>query len=286
MNWTYTKTGPEMDDMERSDRPNDGVLDGPSASNPIGNPRLPGITSSGGKNWVINMATEFNTTLTLAYIFARSGSTVDDKIIPPRLPERFTFGNQIIHFNDTIGHRPHYAAWTAKNTVATIWFGINDLALAYSREGLEGIDNRLEAANRRIFELTEILYNMGLRQFVFIEVPPVELYPGHQMKKCNEDHKHEALLYAINLWNRALRENTIQFGQTHPDAKATYVDVWDIFYQGFFYPKSLAAINSTCIDPKGKECSKLWADSGHAGRRIHQLVGARVAEKAWGEETM
>lgn len=171
MNWTYTKIGPEMDAMERSDRPNGRLLDGPSASNPIGNPRLPGITSSGGKNWVINMATEYNITLTMAYIFARLGSTVDDRIIPPRLAERFTFGNQIIHFNDTIGHRPSYASWTAKNTVATIWFGINDLALAYTREGLEGIDNQLEEANRRIFELTEILHDIGLRHFIFIEVP-------------------------------------------------------------------------------------------------------------------
>ncbi|OBS26091.1 hypothetical protein FPOA_00035 [Fusarium poae] len=285
MNWTYTKTGTEMDDMERSERPNGRLLDGPSAINPIGNPKLPGITSSGGKNWVINMATEFNTTLTLAYIFARSGSTVDDNIIPVRIPNRFTFGNQIIHFNDTIGHRPDYAPWTPKNTVATIWFGINDLGLVLNRGGLEGIDDRLEAANRRIFELTELLYDIGLRQFVFIEVPPVELYPGHQTKKCDENHKHkhEMFLYGVNLWNRALRENTIQFGQTHPDAKATYVDVWDIFYQAFFYPKSLEAKNATCIDPKGKDC--LWADGGHAGRKIHQLIGARVAEKAWGEET-
>lgn len=82
----------------------------------------------------------------------------------------------------------------------------------------------------------------------------VELYPGHQMRKCNEDHKHEKLLYGISLWNRALRENSIKFGRTHPETKVTYVDVWDIFYQAFFDPESLKAENATCIDHTGLKC--------------------------------
>ncbi|SPJ86892.1 uncharacterized protein FTOL_11917 [Fusarium torulosum] len=144
----------------------------------------------------------------------------------------------------------------------------------------DGQDKKLEAANRRIFELTEILYDIGIRNFVFIEVAPLELLPARQRKKVDlSSQKIEQFIYAKTLWNGFLKQNTLLFQQTHHDAKVTHVEVWDIFYQAFFHPQSLGAKNSTCIDPKGKTC--LWADPWHPGREIHQLIGARIAEKVW-----
>ncbi|KAI6773014.1 hypothetical protein HG530_003972 [Fusarium avenaceum] len=171
MNSTYTRTGTGIDDMERARQPRSRLLEGPSPKNPIGNPPLPGTTSSGGNNYITYMATELNDTLTLAYNFARSAAVVDAGIIPTRLNTTFTFGHQIIHFNDTIGHRPDYAAWTAENAVATIWFGMNDVPRSVLMNGNGSREQRLVASNRRMFELTEILYEIGIRNFVFIEVP-------------------------------------------------------------------------------------------------------------------
>ncbi|KAJ4252469.1 hypothetical protein NW762_011070 [Fusarium torreyae] len=276
-NLTYTKTGPGVDAMVRTTRPNGELVEGPRAENPIGNPELPGNTSSGGQNWVMYMATEFNTTLTLAYIFARSAAVVDAEIIPSRKSSAFSFAQQIVHFKDAIGHRPHYAAWTAKSIVAIIWFGFNDLRKVSNMKG-EG--RLLEAANRRIFELSEILYDNGIRNFVFIEVPPKQLFPSHQARKANDtDHKYETVSYAINRWNSLLRQNTILFQETHPNAHVTYVEVWDIFYEAFLHPQSLGVWNSTCLDPSGQNC--LWTNGAHPGEKIHRLIGARVAEKAW-----
>jgi phospholipase/lecithinase/hemolysin len=125
----------------------------------------------------------------------------------------------------------------------------------------------------------------------------MELFPSHQAKKFHDnDYKHEKVSWAINLWNSLLRKNTALFQQAHPDAKVTYVEIWDLFYQAFLHPESLGAPNSTCIDPNGKDCVshpheelssctdqfKLWANPGHPGEKIHQLIGARIAEKAWG----
>lgn len=171
-----------MHDMKKTQRSEKKLVGSPRAENPIGNPELPGITSSGGKNWAMYMATEFNTTLTLAYIFAWSASVVDAEVIPPRRPTTFTFAHQIAHFNDTIGHRPDHAAWTAENAVVTIWFGINDLSIAL---GKQGQDEKLRASIRRMFELTKILYEMGLRNFIFIEIPrrskPVFTFPSFKL---------------------------------------------------------------------------------------------------------
>ncbi|KAF5698788.1 cellulose-binding GDSL lipase acylhydrolase [Fusarium globosum] len=236
-NYTYTRTGPGVDDMQRTERPKGDRVDAPSALNPIGNPALPGNTSSGGNNWATYMATEFNTTLTLAYIFARSAAVVDAEVIPSRSKSSFSFAQQIVHFQDAIGHRPHYAAWTANNIVATVWFGFNDLSVV-SQKG--GQARALAAANRRIFDLSQILYDTGIRNFVFIEVPPKELFPSHQAKKYNDTHH---------------RQNTIRFRKAHPDAKVACVEVWDIFYEAFLRPQSLGAPNSTCLDPSGKGCT-------------------------------
>ncbi|KAH6964601.1 hypothetical protein DER45DRAFT_557021 [Fusarium avenaceum] len=280
MNSTYTRTGTGIDDMERARQPRSRLLEGPSPKNPIGNPPLPGTTSSGGNNYVTYMATELNDTLTLAYNFARSAAVVDAGIIPTRLNTTFTFGHQIIHFNDTIGHRPDYAAWTAGNAVATIWFGMNDVPRSVLMNGNGSREQRLVASNRRMFELTEILYEIGVRNFVFIEVPPLELLPARQQAKLDPtSQKIEQFVYGKTLWNEELKKNTLLFQQSHSDARVAYVEVWDLFYRAFLHPWSLGARTSTCIDSYGKTC--LWADPWHPGRKIHQLIGARIVERAW-----
>ncbi|KAI1072966.1 hypothetical protein LB507_009027 [Fusarium sp. FIESC RH6] len=279
LNYTYTHTGPGMYEMDRVDRVK-GKLPGPSAKNPLGNPKMPGKTSSGGMNWAGYMATEFNSTLTLLYNFARSGSTVDAEIIPPRIDKRFSFANQVVHFNDTIGHKPDYAVWTAENTVATIWLGINDITLSYKQRGIE---TKYNNAVWRIFDLSDMLYEMGIRQFVFIEAPPFYLLPTRQNQKYkyNETNNyHELLQYGIHTWNQNLKKGTTTFERRHPDASVGYVEVWDIFYKAFLDPASMGAPNATCTDPKGEKC--LWANTSHPGTRIHHHIGRRVAKAvAW-----
>lgn len=93
MNYTYAVTGHGIHDMDKKKRPDGENLPSPSSQNPIGNPAFPGKTSAGSRvtNWIGYIATEFNTTLTLVYIFTRSGSAIDSVVIPLRLPKRFLF---------------------------------------------------------------------------------------------------------------------------------------------------------------------------------------------------
>lgn len=55
MNWTYTKTGLKIDDIDRHNSPTGELSEGPNANNLIGNLKLLGIMSLGGRNWVINI---------------------------------------------------------------------------------------------------------------------------------------------------------------------------------------------------------------------------------------
>ncbi|KAM0433527.1 hypothetical protein ACHAPT_004407 [Fusarium lateritium] len=141
---------------------------GPRAANPIGNPKWPGETSSGGTNWIGYLISEFNRTLTLAYGFANSGAVVDPRLITPNPSYAPCYEDQIRRFEDSISRRPEHAAWNAENAVAAIWFGVNDIRLAYTEKNLTYF---MEGVVMQMFDFTGQLHKMGLRQFVFIEVP-------------------------------------------------------------------------------------------------------------------
>ncbi|RSM19108.1 hypothetical protein CDV31_002029 [Fusarium ambrosium] len=248
---------------------------GPRASNPIGNPAWPGDTSTGGMNWIGYMVSEFNQTLTLAYGFASSGAVVDPRLVKPIPYYAYCFEKQIKHFNVSIGQRPGYAPWNADNSVVVIWFGVNDIRLSYKRKGIK---KHVEKAVKRLFEFTHKLHELGLRQFVFMEVPPLEFLPLHQPRKPGM--RYVTLTYAIRVWNDFLDEHIERFREDHPDSTASIVQISDIYMNAMLDPKSFGARNNRCTHRKGEKC--LWYDILHPGKRIHRLMAERVAEAAWG----
>lgn len=126
------------------------------------------------------MVSDFNHTLTLAYGFASSGAVVDPRLVKPYPRHAYCFQHQIKHFNTSIGNRPDYAPWNADNAVAAIWFGVNDVRLSFERKGIKKL---MKSTVKQLFEFTHELHKLGLRQFVFLEVPrklyPIRLMDGH-----------------------------------------------------------------------------------------------------------
>ncbi|KAF5011695.1 hypothetical protein FDECE_2204 [Fusarium decemcellulare] len=247
---------------------------GPTAENPIGNPKWPGITSSGGMNWIMYMVSEFNYTLSLAYIFARSGSVVDSEMITPHPSDAPSFVDQIGHFKGSMGDSPDYAAWDGENAVAAIWFGVNDVRVTFTEPNIIDL---LEKVVKRLFELTNDLYNLGFRKFIIIEVPPINLVPRLQKHRLGDDY--EKLLYSIERWNGFLRENFVAFKESHKDCKSVLLEISDIFWDAYLDPQSVGAPNSNCTDKKGVNC--VWYDPLHPGKRVHELLAERAAEAAW-----
>ena len=140
----------------------------PSAANPLGNPALPGYTASGGLDWVGFMVTEFNTTLTLSYNFAYGGATVDSNLVAPYESTVLSLIDQMQEFSDSIASKPDYAPWTADNTLAGVWMGVNDVGNSY---WLSGEDDLLSEVVTEYFEQLQVLYNAGVRKFVLLSVP-------------------------------------------------------------------------------------------------------------------
>lgn len=145
----------------------------PSATNPLGNPGLPGQTTDGGLNWIGFLISKYNTSLTLSFNFAVAGATTDANIVPPGNPSIPSLIDQVKLFSNSIASKPPSAPWNSYNTLAGIWMGINDLGAIYARSDL---DTLLLHIMNSYFGQLQTLYNAGIRYFILLTVPR-ELIP-------------------------------------------------------------------------------------------------------------
>ncbi|KAH6869781.1 hypothetical protein B0T10DRAFT_593305, partial [Thelonectria olida] len=244
----------------------------PSTKNPLGNPSWPGKTSTGGANWVGYFGTKFNSTLTLLWNYASSGCVIDRAVVPPRLPKYLTFVDQVGFFNASIANRPEYAPWTPENSAVGIWFGINELGRTKyfpARNLTEVIPRMIESLGAQ----AQILHGIGLRNFAFLEIPPLGLVPGVRVLRDLDELKTG--LY-VSTFNYHLRKMVKSFDETNSDTKVSLIPVEDIFWDAVMRPEVYGAANSTCWSRQGRDC--LWWDGFHPAQAIHSAIAHRVAE--------
>jgi phospholipase/lecithinase/hemolysin len=156
------------------------TLTAPSSNNPFGNPPFPGWTSSNGPNWVGYLTTKYNASLLQTYNLAYGGATVDSALVKPWQPTVISLKGQVLdEFVPTYvppGVRAASPPWTSSNSLFAVWIGINDVGNSY----YEGV-NATIPLNQKIFAvyrgLVDELYASGARNFVFLNVPPVDRSP-------------------------------------------------------------------------------------------------------------
>lgn len=134
--------------------------------NPIGNPDLPGKTTSGWLNWLGLLTLGYNKTLVLNYDFAKGGATVNNSIVKSN--NRPDFADQVAEFKGSIGSKPEYAKWTGDNALFAVWFGINDIGLSYAQGGENA---RIDKVHNSYFKNLDALYKAGARNFVILTIP-------------------------------------------------------------------------------------------------------------------
>lgn len=145
--------------------------DKPSASNPIGNPSLPGTTTTGGLNWVGQTVSKLNTSLILAYDFAVSGAVTDSAIVDGYAS--YNFDDQVGLFDTYLASKPDYAPWTSTNTLVAVWFGINDVGESF----WDYEATPLDAVMDRYFELLQTLFDDGVTKFALFTIPRKSTHP-------------------------------------------------------------------------------------------------------------
>ncbi|KAF5565805.1 cellulose-binding GDSL lipase acylhydrolase [Fusarium phyllophilum] len=243
----------------------------PSAANPLGNPPFPGWTTAGGANWVGDIVKEQNNSLVLSYNFAYGGATVDANIVKPYASTVLSFVDQVNQFSNSVGKHPAGTSWTAQNTIAGVWIGVNDVGNSFY---LQDSDAVVEKATTRYFELLQVLYKAGLRKFVLLSVPPTELTPLMIQQAAGSN---ALLVKAIKLYNSKLTSKLSAFKKANSGAKTLLVDTSVSFKKAINNPKAYGAPDATCYNSDGKSC--LWFNDYHPGIAINQLVAKQVANE-------
>lgn len=149
-------------------------LEAPSESNPLGNPPYPGWTASNGPNWVGYLTTKHNASALQTYNLAQGGATVDSSLVEPWQPTVLSLSDQVTQL-----FLPNYgnaSFWEAESTVFGFWMGVNDVGNSFW-----GGANETDVLYPQIFEvysgLVEKLYDIGARNFVFLNAPPIQRSP-------------------------------------------------------------------------------------------------------------
>lgn len=102
-----------------------------SFGNKLGDPEYPGITTSGGPNWVSDILSD-NSQL-LSYDFASNGATIDATIIAPEVTGAPSLVDQINTFITNLAPSPSFAPWNTQNALFVIWMGNTDLIIAWNQ---------------------------------------------------------------------------------------------------------------------------------------------------------
>lgn len=180
----------------------------PSVGNPMGNPPWPGWTASNGPNWIGYLTTTYNASTLLTYNMAYGGATIDSTLVKPWRDDVLSLKNQIEDlFLAHLGSHPSTTPWRSNNSIFTIFIGINDIGNSYWKGDFDNFHNQLMDV---YFGLVDKLYATGARNFLFINVPPVQRSPliVAQGDQAITTEKEALASYNHKLVNRVAALNT------------------------------------------------------------------------------
>lgn len=263
----------------------------PSLANPLG--ALPGQPlwghpSSAGPNYIWSLTAEFNRSEIVTYNLAQGGATVSRSLVATKRPEVLCLDQQVEQeFLPKLA--PQFGkTWTYDGALAVIWIGINDIAGTSGRPP----KNTPEYYNKILdvyFNQVRKLADSGLRNFLFLNVPPIDQSPefhqwGVEAMKAGTE--------AIKLFNTLLTARINEFRNTR-DVEAYMFDANSAFKRYLKDPHSIG------IKISGRGCRSyqngtpspttmrapckhsvdryFYRDTLHPTWRVHQALARDIA---------
>ncbi|KAG9224196.1 hypothetical protein CCMSSC00406_0004695 [Pleurotus cornucopiae] len=185
----------------------------PSLANPIGNPPFPGFTATGGANWVGFGTTTFNKSKIFTYNYAYGGATIDANLVAPYTPTVISLTQQVDQFLTTVANKPPSTPWTSANSLFSVFIGINDIGNSYYLSGDRAAfsDTLLNAefalvqklvrrcsSSFRFSVLTVSQYDSGARNFLFVNVPPIDRSPLMLAQAASAQSAEKTVIQGFN----------------------------------------------------------------------------------------
>ncbi|GAB7336618.1 hypothetical protein MBLNU13_g10314t2 [Cladosporium sp. NU13] len=121
---------------------------------------------------------------------------------------------------------------------------------------------------RSRMDQTQALYDFGGRDFIILNIPPINQSPL-MLSKGETVVRDEGI--AIDQYNHALSGSIRAFKAANPDANVHYVDTTNAFWKVLKNPEAFGARDANCFDDDGLTC--LWWNNNP---RIEDLVPRSV----------
>ena len=221
-----------------------------------------------------DLTTIFNATTLLNYDLAFDCAVVKDDLIIGACPwaQNYSLIDQVKTFKTLNRKGSQYGKFTASNALFVIWIGINDasIPLKNNQKNWETVGG---AVASQLFGQLDILYFLGFRKFLLMNVPPYDRTPQvmntGNITYINDQRKSIAI---FNHWTAYLYQQWIIH---HFGLDAYYFDTGPAFNLVLDHPTQFGA-NSTGAGCWGVLPDCLWADDFHPGPTMHRVLAEQV----------
>jgi len=265
----------------------------PTATNPLGNPPYPGWTASNGPNWVDYLTVKYNESLVLTYNLAYGGATINSALVAPYLPTVSSVAEQIENeWFPAYASKPTTAPWSSADTLFAIFDGINDVGNSYWKDTAT-LNTAIFAVYRGI---VDELYYAGARNFLFINVPPVNRSPLMLAQSTASQASEKA---DLAVWNGMVVSMAKAVKNAFPDTNIFTVDSNSLFTEVLDNPASFPqtahyknttaycvayengtpavdTFNATCGVPVNEY---FWLNSLHPTYPMHDVLAQNIGKR-------
>ncbi|CAE6424533.1 unnamed protein product [Rhizoctonia solani] len=251
---SYTQTGFDINSTK------------PAVGNALGNPSYPGYTACGSvPNWVDLVTTQYNTSTLLTYNFAYGGATINATLVAPYTPTVLSLIDQVNIFlaNKAV------APWTASNTLFSVFIGINDIGNSWYQSGDRAAfsDTLLDG----YFGLMKKIYDVGGRNFLFVNVPHVDRSPL-MLSQSADSRAGEATV--IDGFNSKLASRASAFASANSGVKTWIYDSATKLNTLLDSPTTYGFQDATSY---GSASNLMWCNDYHVSSGVHDYFAKDVA---------
>ncbi|TGO20107.1 hypothetical protein BTUL_0001g01160 [Botrytis tulipae] len=252
-------------------------------------------TSAGGPNWVEYLTSCFSglpsrCSKKQLWDFAFAGSDVSTTYTALHHNYTVSLENQILEWST---YAQPIIPMEPSKTLVAIWIGINDIGDtdSYTFPSHNATDFPSLYTNIITTEFTaiETIYNAGFRNFLFMNLPPLQRTPPNLIRAAGPLPNTTML----TSYNQILNSSALHFAATHPGTKAMVFDTFSFLSSVLDDPAPYGIKNITNYCPRydapdiatnyaSYGCLPIpdyfWYNTGHITYHTHEILAKEVGK--------
>ncbi|THX38386.1 lysophospholipase A [Aureobasidium pullulans] len=250
-------------------------------------------TAEGGPNWVEYLTgcglkpglTSPLSCKTQLWDFAFGGADISTKYTPRHHNYTVMLEEQVQQFL-TYAQPTLSKIVDPSKTLVAFWIGINDIndSANYAVDFPSFYDQLIST----LFASVQSVYDIGYRNFLFMNLPPLDRTPGNVLKATPSPNTT-----MINWWDSSLTSHMHTFAANNPSANPFTFDVNTFLNNVLDHPDKYniknvtgycASYNQPYINqaPESYGCLPLdeyaWFNNGHMTSHVHEILAKEVAQ--------